>query len=449
MLPVLAAAGVAELGRRLLAPRTPVIEPADVDVRTYFSDAELARGRRYARPQLALGMASEAVELGILVALALRPAGPLRAGRRWEQPVAGGAAVAAGLGLAMTAATLPLRAASRRRRIAVGLDTQSWRGWLADLAKAGVIQTGFAAAAGAGVVAGARRYPRRWWLPAAAVSVGVGGVLAALAPVVLDPIFNDFTRLPEGETRSDVLALAEAAGVSVGEVYSVDASRRTTAANAYVTGLGPTKRVVLFDTMLDRYTRDEVRLVVAHELGHVRHRDVPRTWPMRRCSRRPSPGPSSGSAGSCPPSGARRGRCRRWRWPPRWWPRRWDRSPAPCHAPWSAGPISSRWSWGVRRGRCVHLVRARDRAAERRRPGAAEVADAADGLAPADGGADRGGGGLSGISRRGKAGAIFAAYQAKSPTHGARSTTTQFWPPKPNALAAATRTSARRAVSGT
>jgi STE24 endopeptidase len=59
-------------------------------------------------------------------------------------------------------------------------------------------------------------------------------------------------------------------------VYSVDASRRTTAANAYVSGLGPTKRVVLFDTLFDRYSRDEIRLVVAHELGHVRHRDVPR-----------------------------------------------------------------------------------------------------------------------------------------------------------------------------
>jgi STE24 endopeptidase len=277
VLPVLAAAGAAELGRRLLVPRTPVIEPADVDVRAYFSEGELDRGRRFARPQLVLGLASEAVELGMLVALALRPAGPLRPGRRWEQPVAGGAAVAGGLGLAMTAATLPLRAASRRRRIAVGLDTQSWRGWVADLAKAGAIETGFAAVAGAGVVTGTRRYPRRWWLPAAAMSVGVGGLLAALAPVVLDPVFNDFTRLPEGETRSGVLALADAAGVSVGEVYSVDASRRTTAANAYVTGLGPTKRVVLFDTMLDRYTRDEVRLVVAHELGHVRHRDVPRS----------------------------------------------------------------------------------------------------------------------------------------------------------------------------
>ena len=73
-----------------------------------------------------------------------------------------------------------------------------------------------------------------------------------------------------------MLELALAAGVKVGEVYSVDASRRTTAANAYVAGLGPTKRVVLFDTLLDRYSRDEVRVVVAHELGHVRHRDVMR-----------------------------------------------------------------------------------------------------------------------------------------------------------------------------
>ena len=86
-----------------------------------------------------------------------------------------------------------------------------------------------------------------------------GAALAALAPVVLDPVFNDFTPLPEGDTRADVLALAREAGVSVGQVFSVDASRRTTAANAYVTGLGPTKRVVLFDTLLDRYSRDEVR----------------------------------------------------------------------------------------------------------------------------------------------------------------------------------------------
>jgi STE24 endopeptidase len=89
-------------------------------------------------------------------------------------------------------------------------------------------------------------------------------------------VFNKFKPLPEGQTRSDVLQLAQQAGVDVGQVYEVDASRRTTAANAYVNGLGHTKRVVLYDTLLQRFSRDEVRLVVAHELGHVRFRDVPR-----------------------------------------------------------------------------------------------------------------------------------------------------------------------------
>jgi STE24 endopeptidase len=93
---------------------------------------------------------------------------------------------------------------------------------------------------------------------------------------VLDPVFNRFTPLQEGQTRGDVLALAREAGVKVGQVYEVDASRRTTAANAYVTGLGPTKRVVLYDTLLRDFTPSEVRLVVAHELGHQHFRDVPR-----------------------------------------------------------------------------------------------------------------------------------------------------------------------------
>jgi STE24 endopeptidase len=185
-----------------------------------------------------------------------------------------GAATAAGLAVALSVPPLPLRAIARRRGMAVGLVTQSWRGWAADLLKGAAIEVVFAAGAGGAAVAVIRRYPRMWWLPVSLGSVAFGAGLATLAPIVLDPVFNDFTPLPEGETRSDVLELAKAAGVKVGEVFSVDASRRTTAANAYVAGLGPTKRVVLFDTLLDRYTRDEVRVVVAHELAHVRNRDV-------------------------------------------------------------------------------------------------------------------------------------------------------------------------------
>jgi STE24 endopeptidase len=268
------AAGSAELARRLLTPRRRAITPLPVTVDQYFSPDEIDRGRSYARPQRRLGLVRMAVDAAALAAVVARPPAALRgAGAR---PVLGGVGAAAGLATALVVPTLPLSALSRRRAMAAGLDTQSWAGWFADLGKALGIQAVLAGGAGAAVVAITRSRPRSWWLPAAGGSVLFGAVLAALAPVVLEPVFNDFTPLPAGQTRSDVLELAARAGVKVGEVYSIDASRRTTAANAYVSGLGPTKRVVLFDTLLDRYSRDEIRLVVAHELGHVRHRDVPR-----------------------------------------------------------------------------------------------------------------------------------------------------------------------------
>jgi STE24 endopeptidase len=271
---IVLALAAAEGGVRLLSPRERPIRPAPIDLHAYFSQAEIGRGARYARPQLVLAAARSAIEIGALAFVVRRPPGWLL--RRPRRPALAGAVTGAELAVALSLPALPLRAIARRRGVAVGLVTQSWRGWAADLLKGGAIETLLAAAAGGASVALTRRYPSRWWLPAAAGSVLFGAAAAALAPVLLDPVFNDFTALPEGEARSDVLELARAAGVKVGEVYSIDASRRTTAANAYVAGLGPTKRVVLFDTLLDRYSRDEIRVVVAHELAHVRNRDVPR-----------------------------------------------------------------------------------------------------------------------------------------------------------------------------
>jgi peptidase M48-like protein/CAAX prenyl protease-like protein len=272
--PILIALGAAEAGARLLAPRAKPFDPVPVELGSYFSDREIERGRAFARPQMALGLARSAIEAGALSVMARRQP---RAIQRISGPALGGAAAGAGLSLALTLPAFPVSVLARRRAIEVGLVTQSWRGWGADMIKSAGLQGAFTAAAGAAVTSLTRRYPRSWWAPAAAGSVLFGTVLAAVAPVVLDPIFNRFTPLPAGGTREDVLTLARAAGVKVGEVYSVDASRRTTAANAYVTGIGPTKRVVLFDTLLDRYSRDEVRVVVAHELAHVRGRDVPRS----------------------------------------------------------------------------------------------------------------------------------------------------------------------------
>ncbi len=289
--PLLAAVATAEAGARLLAPREAPIEPASVDVERYFSPEEVRRGAAFARPQLALGLARSGLELTALAGLVAAGRRPARrslgsrlprlrrrstAERVLSSPSAGAAVAAARLAVGLTVLGLPLSALARRRAMAVGLVTQPWRGWAGDLVKQLGIESVLAGGAGAAVVGLMRRYPRGWWLPASTGSVALGTLLGALAPVLLDPLFNDFEPLPEGELRSDVLALARAAGVEVGEVYAVDASRRTTGANAYVTGLGPTKRVVLFDTLIDRYNREEIKVVVAHELAHVRHRDVPR-----------------------------------------------------------------------------------------------------------------------------------------------------------------------------
>ena len=245
----------------------------------YFSHEEIARGARFARPQLALALLREATQLAVLAALTANGRGGRRGRRRRKaaDEIGQGALTAAATAAAMTLARLPLAVIGRRRAIAVGLDTQSWSGWAADMTKALAIGGVMATGAGGGITALIGRYPRGWWAPAAGASVAMTALFGALAPVLLEPLFFDFTPLPEGPVRSDVLELAQAAGVKVGDVFSVDASRRTSGANAYVNGLGPTKRVVLFDTLLDRYTRDQVRVVVAHELSHVRHRDVVRS----------------------------------------------------------------------------------------------------------------------------------------------------------------------------
>jgi STE24 endopeptidase len=264
---VVAALVVAEAAVWLLRPkeRYPVVQ---TDPRAYFSRAELERAVRFRSGQLALFGARTAVEFGVLAGAAwlAPPAG--------KRPVVTGAATAAAIGLAGTVAALPLQAASRQRAKNVGLVTNSWGAWALDLAKGSAISGGFAAAGGALLAFGMRRLGSRWWIPGAAAVSGFAVVFAYLGPVVLDPIFNKFEPLPAGSTRDDVLDLARRADVEVGEVYAVDASRRTTAANAYVTGLGRTKRVVLFDTLLNDFTPAETRLVVAHELGHVRYRDV-------------------------------------------------------------------------------------------------------------------------------------------------------------------------------
>ena len=294
-----------------LRPRSGLVTPVAVDPKAYFSAAEIERARDFRRPQRALGLANLALSAGLLGLLALRPPAPVERGlsRAARRPLLGGAAAGAGLVVAVAVVTLPIDAVAHRRAVDAGLATQGYGDWLADVGRStavGAVIGGVGAAAMLGL---ARRFPRRWWAPASALVVAFSAAYLALAPVVLDPLFNRFTPLPPGRLRTDVLALARRAGVDVGQVFRVDASRRTTGANAYVAGLGRTKRVVLYDTLLERTPPDQVRAVVAHELGHVAQRDLWRglawiaivapagTFLIQAMTERLARGPARGRAG--------------------------------------------------------------------------------------------------------------------------------------------------------
>jgi STE24 endopeptidase len=268
---------VAEGAVWLLRPREDPIEPAAVAETDYFTAAEIDRARDYQDGQLWLFAAGLAAEGLVLVAVAGgRPRAAREAlSRLGEHPLRGAAAAGAGLSLAITVAALPAGVWAHERAVDVGLSTQSLGSWFGDVAKSAAIGAVFTAGGAALGLALIRRWPRHWWIPGSVAVVAIAAVFSWLAPVVLAPIFNRFEALPQASAlRGEVLDLARRAGVDVGEVYRVDASRRSTALNAYVDGIGPTKRVVLYDTLIEDTDRAELESVVAHELGHVAHDDI-------------------------------------------------------------------------------------------------------------------------------------------------------------------------------
>ncbi len=268
---------VAEAAVWLLRPRERPIEPVPVSESDYFTSAQIDRGRAYGEGQLWLLLGAVGAQGAVLVTLALgRPAIVRRGLQGLEaRPVIGAAAAGAGVSVALGAAALPASIAAHERAVDYGISTQSLGFWLADAGKSAAIGAALAAGGAALLIALVRRFGSRWWLPGSIGVVAIAVVFVWLAPVVLAPLFNRFSALPaSSKARSEVLALGGRAGVDIGQVYRVDASRRVRSLNAYVDGIGSTKRVVLYDTLLERANRPELRSIVAHELGHVKHDDI-------------------------------------------------------------------------------------------------------------------------------------------------------------------------------
>jgi STE24 endopeptidase len=155
-----------------------------------------------------------------------------------------------------------------------GLSTMKLSGWIADLLKGFGLSLVLEACALELIYLLLAVQPQTWWLWVALVMLFFSVIMANLAPILIFPLFYKFKPLPEGELTTRLMALAQKASTRVRGVYSMEMSSKTTAANAALMGLGNTRRIVLGDTMLDRYSTDEIEVVLAHELGHHVHRDI-------------------------------------------------------------------------------------------------------------------------------------------------------------------------------
>ena len=254
----------------------PDLSLQDLDPRDYFSAAELKRIDDYRGVSRPLFLASLVVEIAVL-ALFVWKAGPLaarleRVGRgRVRTSVLVGLVVVVGVWLA----GLPFAAVTLVRRRDFGLSEQPWGGWLVDQLTSLGVRAVLVSIAVAGAVWLAGRFGPRWWLVGAPALVAVAVLFIVAQPLVVQPLFNRFEPLPDRELAAQIEEIAADMGVDVDDVLVADASRRTTTANAYIAGIGPTRRVVLYDTLLDgRFTDGEIRFVAAHELGHVERRHL-------------------------------------------------------------------------------------------------------------------------------------------------------------------------------
>ena len=241
-----------------------------------FSAQDVERARSYHRPLYLALLLDVAVAAGLLAALAWSGLGHwLYSPVRSLPPVAAAAAYAALVTAFSSVVRTPLafwRGWWRER--SWGFSTQGSGGWLVDRAKGLAVSIVLAAGAWAAAVALARAFPGWWAVPAGAALALAVLFLSFVAPVVLEPLFNRFRPLEDEAVAADLRRLSERAGVPVRDVLVADASRRTTKVNAYVSGLGGTRRVVLFDTLLAVADSGALGVVVAHELGHRRERHV-------------------------------------------------------------------------------------------------------------------------------------------------------------------------------
>ena len=178
--------------------------------------------------------------------------------------------VGGGMWVVNTVLAIPPQYLARR----YGLSMQDWEHWLTDQVKAGLV------AGVLGLIVLELMYALyvwtgpAWWFWAALAVMVILVLLTVVGPILIAPLFFQFTPLEDEQLKERLLALAREAGVPAADIYRFDMSRRTRAANAAVVGMGATRRILVADTLLEKFPPDEVEGVFAHELAHHVHRDI-------------------------------------------------------------------------------------------------------------------------------------------------------------------------------
>jgi STE24 endopeptidase len=266
----------------LLVPWRPLplhgLAPTPADPERDFTAAQIAREEGFHAAVRPPAYVSLGVGLLVAMVLGFTPAGARLVtavaapfgGGWWARLLLGTVA----LTLVGRALTLPWDAWRESVGRRYGLSTRSWAAWAVDIAKSYAVGLVVTVAVLLLVVGLARWQPQWWWVTGAVVGALLVVLVSFAYPVVVEPVFNKFTPMPDGPLRTSLLQLARDDGVPVKDVLVADASRRTTALNAYVSGIGATRRIVVYDTLVEQAPPEEVRLIVAHELGHAKQHDV-------------------------------------------------------------------------------------------------------------------------------------------------------------------------------
>lgn len=270
------AAAVLALVLRLTLWGAPGAAGPDARLADWFDPAVIDANRPFRRTLWALAAAG-----AVLLPVAAVAAASLGArwrprvvrlarGRAWCAGLITGAGFAIGATVVMAPVDIARFAAGRD----AGVITQGTGPWLLDRLGALGVRMAIWGALGTVLAVLLARLPRTWWIALSACIAAFAVAMSMLAPVLIEPLFQRTEPVRDPVLRAQVIDLAERAGVDVGDVRVNDASARTTAANAYVSGLGASRRIVLYDTLVRGFPADQVRAVVAHELVHVERRHV-------------------------------------------------------------------------------------------------------------------------------------------------------------------------------